>query len=251
MTKRCLALSLVSCALSAQAMSYWAVGYESQLISAEQALEAADRLQAILSEPVSTSVVPFDGVTERATPAPLEPVLAAFPPVFFPAVVKAGWTPIMRYEADLAIQLYHDEGRDLSPDSWVSTPPVETTAAAMAPMVLESAGIDGAGITAAKSHSACIRAVVARVADGCVTAPYFVQRYAQRFDIELIPVGEPVPIPPVALFASPGVDDQQISQIKRELVTLVDGGFTYRPFVDGDELAYEPMFRLAAQSADL
>ncbi|MGB0957531.1 MAG: hypothetical protein ACPGUF_03570, partial [Litorivicinus sp.] len=214
---------------------------------AERALEAADRLQAILSEPVSASVVPFDGVTERATPAPLEPVLAAFPPVFFPALVKAGWTPIMRYDVDLAIQLYQDEGRDLSPDSWVSTPPVETTAAAMAPMVLKAAGVEGTGITASMSHSACIRAVVARTADGCVTAPYFVKRYAQRFNIELIPVGEPVPIPPVALFASPGVTDQQIGHIKRELVTLVDGGFTYRPFVDGDELAYQPMYELATQ----
>lgn len=232
----------------ALALEYWEVAYESRPVAAESALTAAERLSKIVRAPVASRLVPFAEMAAILARTPDKPVVAEFPPIFFHALVDAGWRPIMRYRANLSIQLYRDAGTDIAGDALIFTPPGVTTAAAMAPAVLDQSNLGGARLQTTSTHTACIRGVVAGYAQGCVTAPFFVDAYAERFDIALEAVGPSLPIPPPALFVTAAVSETQIVQIQANLTELKVAGFPLRPFIEMDFAAYEPMRDLAADS---
>ncbi|WP_420550443.1 hypothetical protein [Litorivicinus lipolyticus] len=232
----------------ASALEYWEVAYESRPVAAESALTAAERLSQIVRAPVASRLVPFTDVAAILARHPEAPVIAEFPPIFFHALVDAGWRPIMRYRANFSIQIFRDVGTDIAHDGLMFTPPRSTTAAAMAPAVLNQSVLGLARLQAAVSHTACIRGVVAGYAQGCVTAPFFVNAYADRFGIALEAVGPSLQTPPPVLFVTQAVSETQIVQIQANLTESKVAGFPLRPFIEMDFAAYESMGELAADS---
>lgn len=224
--------------LPAAALEWVQVRNQSDRVVARQALLFADRLEVRVGNEVEVRLIGFDEVSSLLAEGGV-PKMVSLPPVFFRAAVDAGWEPLMGWQPEIAIGLYQTEERTTI--RRLGTPPIEAIASKLATLVYPDE-VDE--IVAHRDHTSCIRAVITAEVDGCVTAPFFVAQYADRFDVELTQVGELFPLPPPVLFASPEVSDAvRLAVTSKPLGT--GGRFTFVDFeanIDRDR--YQTVERL-------
>lgn len=217
-----LAFVLAYLILPASAVELIQVKNQTDQVVSRQGLAVSDQLTERLGTEVAIRLVSFAQVTDLLADT-RDPALVTLPPVFFAAALDAGWAPLMGYQPDIALGMYQLEP---GPIERLGTPPAESLAARLSQAVYPHPVDERLPL---RDHTSCIRAVITARVDGCVTAPFFVKQYLDRFGITLNLVGELYPLPPPVLFANEAVTASQRMAVTASSIQA-GGRFTYVDF---------------------
>lgn len=217
-----LAFALAYLILPASAVELIQVKNQTDQVVSRQVIAVSDQLGERLGTEVGIRLVSFAQVADLLTDT-RDPALVTLPPVFFAAAIDAGWTPLMGYQPDIALGTYQLEP---GPIKQLGTPPAESLAARLSQAVYPDEVDERLPL---RDHTSCIRAVITARVDGCVTAPFFVKQYLDRFGITLNLVGELYPLPPPVLFANATVTTAQRAAVTASTIEA-GGRFTYVNF---------------------
>lgn len=146
-----------------------------------------------------------------------EPTVIELPPELGQIAIQSGWVQTHVSMHKIAIGLYRAAGQT-SPIQRVSSTPPNTLAHSSLSHHAPAAEYVQAG-----SHTQCLRRLFDGSADACASPVAFAQRYAERFNLELDRIGEPLLTDPVGLYANAQTSQEQIDQLRSKRIELSRG----------------------------
>ena len=200
--------------------SLTSVRYQPLVVQLEAFSSIAQDLEPRLEAPVQVQVIEFDEVDAyllNTRPGQF----IELPSQLATQAFDADWLPVMVYDTPVRLGIYRNpEGT--GPVTRLATPPQQSLAAAAARVLMPDAEY-----FERDTHTDCLRATFSDAIDGCLTAPFFVNQYQQRFDIELQVVTPPIDFPPPILFASPLTSSEVIKALQQTPLPILNNSFTY------------------------
>ena len=225
MTRLILAVSLLFVMPARGEVEFWAVIYQPGSSAQASDMTLASQITDVTGRSLTLNSVLLPRLPDALNKMSGQEVIVSLPPSYYFSAREKGMIPLMRYKADLLLGLYQDPLRGDVLIKTVATPPKSSTAA----LVAKSLTDERVTTLETQSHTACIRMVVAGQADACATGQFFIDQYAERFGIELVPRDELSAVPPVVLFVSP-----DIPKTERDLIAqspLTNGFFEYTNYI--------------------
>lgn len=162
----------------------------------------------------------------------LDNLVIEIPPQYYHRAIDAGWRPTHRLTHPVAMALFSRDDRAFP--KTISTPPVSTIAHWAAQQM------ELVNLRPAINHAECLRQMVSKQVDGCVTAAGFAQQYAQRFELAIHQHGPAVIVPPSLMLAGQGVKPEVLSALRQIRFDFPTLNASFGPFVQGtDSLLYD------------
>ena len=200
-------------------VEYWKIAFQPVSVESDVSAQQLDALSSAARQPLRPSIVLLADMTGKLSAVSAEQsVLVAVPPSLYYTALDLGWVPILRYQRDLAVGMYRLPGTQERPIERLGTPPRASTAALIASSFLSQP----VPTVAYDTHTDCIRGVVISEIDACVAGTFFVQQYAERFELQLEQVGKVRLIPPVVFFGSPGLPAQVGQRLQEQPIQIGD-----------------------------
>lgn len=214
--------SLYLLSLPALALELIVPAYRTHQYNHTMALTWSEQV-SFASPSTERRVVDLSSIPEVLADRVASAVLIEVPPVYFKQALELGWVPTHRVRDLAAFGIFGLPEQTRESLKLVGTPPARTLASKLAPKFTE------APLLSFDDHTSCIRGVLSRTVDACVTIQKLVNDYSEQFDIEFQQLGSVYEAPPSVMLASPLISADQLAQLKSTPIELAPG-FVYVRF---------------------